>query len=114
MLLAGPVAAQSIMVPEDSNATVGHAPFQGSVLVADEALEKATAREDLSLVAQSQQTSTVSNNSVSGTSTTGDINLSDNAFQNATGMTIINANSGNNVAMNASVNVNIVMTPPQQ
>jgi hypothetical protein len=31
-------------------------------------------------------------------------------------MTVINANSGNNVSMNASMNVNIVMVPagPQQ
>ena len=42
-----------------------------------------------------------------------EINLSDNAFQNATGLTVINANTGNNVAMNASLTVNVVMTAPE-
>ena len=79
----------------------------------DATLNGATAREDLSLVAQSQQANTVSRNSVSGTTTTGEISIADTAFQNASGLTVINANTGNNVAMNASLNVNIVMTGPQ-
>ena len=90
------------------------APFSSSKAAADDVLDKATAREDLSLIARSQQSSNVSNNSINGPSTTGDIRMSDNAFQNASGLTIINANSGNTVAMNGSINVNIVMTPPQQ
>lgn len=90
------------------------APFSSSKAAGDDVLDKATAREDLSQIARSQQSSNVSNNSINGASTTGDIQISDNAFQNASGLTIINANSGNNVAMNGSINVNIVMTPPQQ
>ena len=90
------------------------APFSSAKAAGDDVLDKATAREDLSLIARSRQSSNVSNNSINGASTTGDIRISDNAFQNASGLTIINANSGNNVAMNGSINVNIVMTPPQQ
>ena len=98
----------------ETQSATAEVPFSSSMAAGDDVLDKATAREDLSLVARSQQSSNVSNNSINGASTTGDIRISDNAFQNASGLTIINANSGNNVAMNGSINVNIVMTPPQQ
>lgn len=87
-------------------------PFAASRAAGDDLLGRATAREDLSIVATSDQTSTVTDGTVTGT-TSGDINFTDNAFQNATGLTVINANSGNNVAMNASLTVNVVMTAPQ-
>lgn len=115
LVLAGPVSAQQ---PEPTFSATGQGdaplPFANARRTNDEALGKATAREDLSLVAQSRQTSTVSNNSVNGTSTTGNILFSGTALENANGLTIVNANSGNNVGMNAAINVNIVMTPPQQ
>lgn len=101
---AQPVSAASPLSAIDSA-------FAGSALADDDVLDAATAREDLSLVAQSQQSSSVSNSQVNGTSTTGGIGFSDNAFQGSSGLTIINANSGNNVAMNGSMNVNIIMTP---
>ncbi len=88
-------------------------PFSNKKAASEETLNRTTGREDLSMVAQSQQASSVSRSSVSGTTTTGEISIADNAFQNATGLTVINANTGNNVAMNASLNVNIVMTGPQ-
>lgn len=75
------------------------------------AMSKATAREDTSMIAQSQQTSNVSNNTINGNSTTGDVTIADTAFQNASGLVLINANSGNNVAMNGSMNVNVIMAP---
>lgn len=86
--------------------------FSAASVVTLQTLETATAREDLSIVAQSQQTSNVSSSSVSGNVTTGTAQVAGSAFQNATGLTIVNANSGNNVAMNGSINVNIVMSPP--
>lgn len=116
--LADPVSAQSGQAPLASSEPqpIGalDSPFANSQIASDTTLEAATAREDMSLLAQSETTSTVSNNSVSGTSTTGDIIFGDTAFQNSGGLTLVNANSGNNVGMNASINVNIVMTPPQQ
>ncbi|HEY0150234.1 MAG TPA: hypothetical protein VGB70_14700 [Allosphingosinicella sp.] len=104
--------------PEETAAAVAvpaerETAFAGSKVANDAALNGATAREDLSLIAQSQQANTVSRNSVNGVTTTGEISIADNAFQNASGLTVINANTGNNVAMNASLNVNIVMTGPQ-
>ena len=112
-ILAGPLAAQKAD-PAVPSTTAPESAFGVAAVAGDDTLEAATAREDVSLIAQSQQTSNVSNNSVNGTSTTGEIRFSDNAFESASGLTIINANSGNNVGMNASINVNIVMSPPQQ
>ena len=83
--------------------------FGSARSVDDGALDQATAREDLSLVAQSQQAASVSNNSVNGTSRTGEVTISDNAFQNASGLTVLNANTGNNVAMSGSINVNVTI-----
>jgi hypothetical protein len=115
LALAGPAYAQQSKQTPDASERQERAPAFANARRTDEAtLGKATAREDLSQIAQSQQTSTVSNNSVNGTSTTGDITITGNALENANGLTIINANSGNNVGMNAAINVNIVMTPPQQ
>lgn len=126
-ILAGPVSAQistafaapASMAPASTTSTEAllgaiDGPFAGSALAGDDTLGAATAREDIAMLAQSETTSTISNNSVSGTSTTGEISFGDTAFQNSGGLTIVNANSGNNVGMNASINVNIVMTPPQQ
>lgn len=110
-LLTAPALAQPDADPAQLSATAVDSPFAASATATDDALDAATAREDLSLVAESRQTANVSNNSVNGTSTTGDIRIGDEAFQGSTGLTIINANSGNNVGMNASLNVNIVMTP---
>jgi hypothetical protein len=107
--------AQEASVSQDTSDSPD-APFAADKAASTEILNRSTAREDISQVATSTQNSTVSGNSVSGTSTTGTVGFSDNAFQNASGLTVINANSGNNVSMNASMNVNIVMTPatPQQ
>ena len=114
-LAASPTEAAQAPAPAP-HSTAPAAPesaFAGSRVADEAALNGATAREDLSLVAQSQQANTVSRNSVNGVTTTGDLRIADNAFQNANGLTVINANTGNNVAMNASLNVNIVMTGPQ-
>ena len=121
--IAGPVGAQTIaeaslsaevldapLADRDSGDVLDGA-FAASTIAADETLDKATAREDVSVLAQSEQTTNVSNNSVSGTSTTGAISFSDSAFGNSSGLTIVNANSGNNVSMNAAINVSIVMSP---
>jgi hypothetical protein len=114
--LAGTASAQTSGTADKPEAETQATPFAPEQAATDEVLEKATAREDLSQTSNSTQTSTVTGNSINGPSTTGGVSFSDNAFQSASGMTVINANSGNNVSMNASMNVNIVMVPagPQQ
>lgn len=76
-------------------------------------LGRETAREDVSQIATADQAAGVSKNSINGPSTTGSVAIDGNAFQNMSGMTIINANSGNNVAINASLNVNVRFAPGQ-
>jgi len=105
-------AAQGLVIADAVATSETESPFAASRATDDAALGRATAREDLSVISETTQTSTVTNGTVTGT-TSGDINFTDNAFQNATGLTVINANSGNNVAMNASITVNVVMAAPQ-
>jgi hypothetical protein len=96
-------------------ADVAPAPAEGSfdaAPVGDVALQAIAGREGTSLIAQADQVATSANNGVGDDSRTGDINISDAAFQNASGLTLLNINSGNNVAINASMNVNIVINPP--
>lgn len=86
-------------------------PFAAGKAQDEQTLKSATAREDVSMTNISDQSSSVSNSSVNGPSTTGDIGFSDSALQNASGITMINSNTGNNVAMNSSMNVNVIVNP---
>ncbi|MGZ8311836.1 MAG: hypothetical protein ACXWUR_07190 [Allosphingosinicella sp.] len=108
---AGPMAAfdSSLRTPTGSAA---RRPFDGGA-VDEQSLSAALTitTGDQSMTAANVQSSNVSNNVVSGDSVTGDVNISDNAFHNANGFMILNANTGNNVSINASINVNF-MTPP--
>ena len=84
--------------------------FGADDAIDESALGKIAGREDLSLHAQANQTSVVSNNSVSGNSVTGAVQIDGQAFQNLQGLSVINANSGNNVSINAAMNVTIAIT----
>ncbi len=81
-------------------------PF-ATAAVDDAALEAVAGREDTRQVALNEQSATVSRNSVGDNSATGDARVDGNAFQNMTGMSILNINTGNNVAINAAMTVNI-------
>lgn len=84
--------------------------FGGAVDEAD--LGAVTGREDTgTMIASATQRNTVQNNSVTGTSTTGSVTIDGNAFQNLQGLAVISANSGNNVAMNAAMNVTVNLAP---
>jgi hypothetical protein len=86
------------------------APFAAAP-VADGALHRIAGREDLSLVATSQQVAGVSRNSVGDNSNTGQVAIGDNAFQNLSGLALVNVNTGNNVAINSAMNVSIAIAP---
>ena len=75
--------------------------------VSDDLLGRIAGREDVAQIAQADQAATVTRNSVGDNSTTGEVRISDNAFQNLSGLSVLNVNTGNNVAINASMNVNI-------
>ena len=85
-------------------------PFDAAAII-DGDLQMIAGREDTSQIATASQTAGVSRNSVGDNSTTGDARVSDNAFQNLSGLSILNVNTGNNVAINAAMNVNITITP---
>lgn len=107
ILLSAAAAAaspQTTEVPQTSAFTTA-APIDTGTL------DRATAREDLSQIAVSDQTATVSNNTITGSSVTGPITIDGNAFQNLSGLAVISANSGNNVSINSSLTVNLSFTP---
>ena len=81
-------------------------PFATSAL-ADDALHGVAGREDTQQAATANQTAGVSHNSVGDHVQTGDAQIDGNAFQNMSGLSILNVNTGNNVAINAALNVNI-------
>lgn len=86
------------------------APFAGKAVVKDEALGAIAGREDRAQVATADQVAGVSRNTVGDNSRTGEARIADNAFQNMQGLSILNVNTGNNVAINAAMNVNISLT----
>jgi hypothetical protein len=81
--------------------------------VSEADLSAIAGREDLAQLAQAKSQSEVSQNSVGENSRTGNVSIADNAFQNLSGLSVLNLNSGNNVAINASMSVNISLAPPQ-
>ncbi|MBY8828357.1 hypothetical protein [Hephaestia mangrovi] len=60
--------------------------------------------------ANSSSNATVGNNSVGDQSPTGTLAVSDNAFQNVSGISMVNLNTGNNSAINASMNINVLIS----
>ena len=87
-------------------------PFAAPAL-AEDALGAIAGREDTNQTALANLNAGVSHNSVGANSTTGDAKISDNAFQNLAGLSILNVNTGNNVAINAAMNVTISINPGQ-
>lgn len=85
----------------------------GTVPLSENALQAQAGREDVAMIAQSHSNASVAQNSIGNNSVTGEIRVTDQAFQNLSGLSLLNINSGNNVAINASMNVNISITQGQ-
>jgi hypothetical protein len=98
-----PAAAQQIPVKDPL-------PF-GSGAVAVSELSAITGRSDTAQEIRAQNTSNVSHNSVTGQSQTGAISFDAGAFQAMTGLSLLSANTGNNVSINSSLNVNVSILP---
>lgn len=88
------------------------APF-GSQAVSDGALQQVAGREDIAQDSQADLAAGVAGNSVGENAVTGNAQIDGNAFQNMSGLSILNVNTGNNVAINAAMNVNISISPSQ-
>ncbi|HEU4649988.1 MAG TPA: hypothetical protein VFS49_01105 [Croceibacterium sp.] len=86
------------------------APFE-TAAVDDRELGTIAGRENTRQVALNEQSAGVSRNSVGDNSVTGDAQIDGNAFQNMSGFSILNVNTGNNVAINAAMTVNISIQP---
>lgn len=111
LLLLAAAVAQEAQAPTIPAAPTGA--FAAEARLDSETLHNETAREDTNQVATSNQAASVSRNTVIGDTTTGSVSIDGQAFQNVSGLTIVNANSGNQVAINASLNVNIRFSPGQ-
>ena len=83
----------------------------GQTAVAEAALAEVTGRADIIQEIRAANSATVSGNRINGNSVTGNVSFADQAFQNVNGLAVISANSGNNVAINASLNVNVSINP---
>ena len=90
---------------------LAQSPFDPVAAVSDTTLQSVAGRADLNQQSRSNNVATVANNRVSGTSTTGAVQIDGQAFNSLSGLAVINANTGNNVAINASMNVNIAINP---
>jgi hypothetical protein len=86
-------------------------PFANATPVSGGELGAVTGQTDLAMVVRAQNTSTVSNNTVSGQSQTGAIRFDAQSLSNLNGLSLLSANTGNNVSINSSLNVNIAIRP---
>ena len=103
-------SAAQVAASSDPATTAPATPF-GDAAIDDGALGAIAGREDLSQISLANSAAGVSQNSVGDNVRTGDATVSDNAFQNLSGLSILNVNTGNNVAINATMNVNIAIQP---
>lgn len=83
----------------------------GAQAVSETTLQQIAGREDTAQISQADLKAGVANNSVGDHSVTGAAQIDGNAFQNMSGLSILNVNTGNNVAINAAMNVNISISP---
>ena len=82
--------------------------------VADETLGSIAGKADVAQRAESENNAEVAGNSVGDNAVTGEVRMDGNSFQNMSGLSMVNVNTGNNVAMNAAMNVNISIVPTPQ
>jgi hypothetical protein len=110
-----PAAARPLPIqqaPAQPGPAAADPAFADAAVLADADLGTVAGREDRGTqIAAADQRNTVSNNSVTGTSVTGAVTIDGQAFSNLSGLAVISANSGNNVAINSAMNVVINLGP---
>ena len=109
LAIGTPALAQQATA-EPSHATSAAQPFATGA-IDDSALQAIAGREDTHQQSSARQTAGVADNSVGDNVRTGDARIDGNAFQNLSGLSVLNVNTGNNVAINAAMNVNIAINP---
>ena len=112
-MIASPAMATEADVetstPETAVEAEVSSPFAKAKPIAEASLATIAGREDINQLTNADQTNSVSDNEVGDNSVTGELSISDRAFSNTTGFIILNANTGNNVAINASIQVNVAL-----
>ena len=105
------VVGFAVAAPASAQSAAEGSPFDPARRSTASDLARITGQADVAMAVRAQNTSTVSNNSVSGNSATGTINFDANAFQAMSGLSLLSANTGNNVSINSSLNVNVSIQP---
>ena len=104
--VALPAQAQTFKLPVLAIET--QADIFDAAPVPETTLAATTGREQANwLNATSTNTAVVADNTVGDNSVTGAVNISDAAFQNGSGISMINFNTGNNSSINAAMSVNL-------
>lgn len=104
-------AAFALLLGTSANAQDAAHLFGADNRVEGKELAEVTGKADTAMEVRAQNTSTVSNNSVVGQSETGTISFDSTSFQNMAGLSLLSANTGNNVSINSSLNVNVSIAP---
>jgi len=118
-LLAGaatmPVAAQDAPEPAARSEPADRTALFDAAPITDAELASITGREASNwMTASNTNTAVVRDNSVGDNNVTGNVSLTDNAFQNVSGIAMVNFNTGNNSAINAAMSVNLQINYAQQ
>lgn len=100
----GPALAEQVVRPE----TV----FAGAPIADEAHLNAATGMADIKVVQQTvnvANTGTVAGNIINGDPVTGAISFDGGSFGGFNGLALVNTNTGNNVSINAAMNVNVAI-----
>jgi hypothetical protein len=111
VLLAAAAGLSGTARAAEPPAAAAPSPFGAAPTVDAEQLRAVTGQADLVQEVRAQNTANVSHNSVNGQSQTGTISFDAASFQNMNGLSVLSANTGNNVAINSSLNVNVAIRP---
>ncbi|MCB4858173.1 hypothetical protein K7W03_01050 [Sphingobium sp. PNB] len=99
---AGALAERAGVAPVSEQGPFGKVPAVDSA-----ALRSAAGMANLEMIATANNSGIVAGNSVNGQSVTGQIAIDGQSFQNMTGLSILTANTGNNVSINTAMNLNV-------
>jgi len=107
-----PMVSLAQSLQDADRATTNPAPLFDASPIADADLSKVAGRENTPLwqTATASSNATVKDNSVGNNSPTGELRVSDSAFQNVSGISMVNLNTGNASVINAALNVNLSIT----
>ena len=114
-LLAGPAQAEDLVLGEEALASspmfeeeFDLGGLDGFAVAGEAELEESRGGEATAINLQDLQ-STVEGNVVSGNVTTGSVNIGENAFSDFDGISSVVVNSGNNVSIQSSTVVNVII-----